>query len=127
MRISKNDIPVKIDAPGAMARQQTEFGDATSYGTFGGEHFSLAAGADLAPLLKGLDGDLCQSPHWGYIIGGELTVKYGDGTEEKAKAGDLIYWPPGHTIKAEQDSELVLFSPQHEHTPVMDHLRRQMM
>jgi hypothetical protein len=127
MRISKNDIPVKIDAPGAMARQQTGFGDATDLGMFGGEHFSLAAGADLAPLLKGLAGDLCQSPHWGYIIGGELTVNYGDGTEEKALTGDLIYWPPGHTIRAEKDSEFVLFSPQHEHTPVMDHVRRQMM
>lgn len=118
---------MKIDAPGAKACQQTEFGDATDYSTFAGEHFSLAAGADLGPLLKGLDGDLCQSPHWGYIIGGELTVNYGDGSEEKAMAGDLIYWPPGHTIKAEQDSEFVLFSPQHEHTPVMDHVRRQMM
>lgn len=27
MRIAKNDIPVKINAPGAIARQQTDFGD----------------------------------------------------------------------------------------------------
>ena len=31
MRIAKNDVPVKIDAPGAIARQKTEFGDATGY------------------------------------------------------------------------------------------------
>ena len=127
MRISKNDIPVKIDAPGAIARQQTGFGDATDYSTMGGEHFSLAAGADLAPLLKGLEGDMCQSPHWGYMIQGECTVSYGDGSQEKVITGDLFYWPPGHTIRMEKDSEFVLFSPQHEHTPVMDHVRQQMM
>lgn len=127
MRISKNDIPVKIDAPGAMARQQTGFGDATGYGTMGGEHFALAAGADLAPLLKGLEGDMCQSPHWGYLIEGECKVSYGDGSEEKVATGDLFYWPPGHSVRVEQDSEFVLFSPQHEHTPVLEHVRHQMM
>ncbi len=65
MRIAKNDIPVRIDAPGAVARQKTNFGDASGYGKISGEYFSLSAGADIAPLLKGLEGDLCQSPHWG--------------------------------------------------------------
>ena len=46
-----------------MARVQTDFGDATGYGRIGGEYFSLGAGIDIAPLLKGLEGDLCQSPH----------------------------------------------------------------
>ncbi len=54
MRIAKNDIPVKIDLPGATARQVKDFGDATGYGKIGGEYFSLAAGTDLAPLLQGL-------------------------------------------------------------------------
>lgn len=127
MRIAKTDIPVKFDAPGALARQQTDFGDATDYGTMGGEHFTVSAGADLAPLLKGLEDDLCQAPHWGYFIEGACTVTYGDGSEEYVTSGDLFYWPPGHTVRMEKDSEFVLFSPQHEHTPVMDHIRKQIM
>lgn len=123
MRIAKNDIPIKIDAPGAVARQQTNFGDATNYGAIGGEHFSMAAGTDLVGLLQGLDSDLCQAPHWGYLIDGSLTVTFQDGASEKAHTGDLFYWPPGHTVKADEDTEFVLFSPQHEHTKVLDHIK----
>ena len=49
MHVTKNDIPVKIDAPGAIARQQTDFGAA--FGVMGAEFFTMAKGADLAPLL----------------------------------------------------------------------------
>jgi hypothetical protein len=126
MRISKTDIPLKIDAPGAKARQQTNFGDATGYGKIGGEHFAMTAGVDITDLLKGLEDDLCQSPHWGYLIAGELQVRYADGGQEDVKSGDLFYWPPGHTVRAVRDSEFVLFSPQHEHTPVMDHINRKL-
>jgi len=122
MRIAKNDIPVKIDAPGAVARQKTDFGDAKGYGMIGGEYFSLAAGTDLGPLLQGLENDLCQSPHWGYLIEGAMTVDFADGTQEKVAGGDLFYWPPGHTVRADADAEVILFSPQHEHGAVMDHV-----
>jgi len=125
MRIAKEDVPVKVDAsPGAVARQQTDFGDATGFGPIGAEHYRIAAGTDLSPLLQGLEDNLCQAPHWGYLIEGELTVSFKDGTEENPSSGDLLYWPPGHTVRAEKDSEMVLFSPQHEHTPVLDHLNR---
>lgn len=125
MRIAKEEIPVKVDAsPGAVARQTENFGDATAYGPIAAEHYRLAAGTDLAPLLQGLQDDLCQAPHWGYLIEGELTVSFKDGSEENLHTGDLLYWPPGHTVRAEKDSEMVLFSPQHEHTPVLDHVNR---
>jgi len=65
MKIAKQDIPAQIDVPGAVARQQTDFGDATGYGKISGEYFTLAAGTDFAPLLHGLEGDLCHSPHLG--------------------------------------------------------------
>ncbi|MBA3596267.1 MAG: AraC family ligand binding domain-containing protein [Methylibium sp.] len=123
MRIAKNDIPVRINVPGAIARQQTDFGDPTGYGTISGEYFSLSAGTDISPLLKGLEGDLCQSPHWGYVLQGELTVTYANGQQEAINGGDLFYWPPGHTVQVGADAELVLFSPQHEHGKVIDHMR----
>lgn len=122
MHIQKNDVPIKVNAPGAVARQKTDFGDATGYGKIGAEHFSMEAGTDIAPLLQGLESDLCQAPHWGYIMKGELTVTYGNGKSEDVQSGDLFYWPPGHTIKVTKDAEFVLFSPQHEHTPVFDHI-----
>ncbi|GAB4164666.1 MAG: hypothetical protein Tsb0017_02900 [Geothermobacteraceae bacterium] len=126
MRIAKEDIPVRINVPGAKARQIADFGDSSGYGKIGGEYFSLAAGTDIAPLLKGLQGDLCQSPHWGYIMQGRLEVRFADGQTETPGVGDLFYWPPGHTVMAMEDTEMVLFSPQHEHGEVIDHIRSQL-
>ena len=111
MKIAKTSIPVIINIPGATARQKLDFGDATGYGAIAGEYFSLGAGTDIAPLLKGLEGDLCQSPHWGYLIEGEITVTYSDKQEETISAGDLFYWPPGHTLRVGKDAEIILFSP----------------
>lgn len=126
MRIAKEDIPVRIDVPGATARQIPDFGDATGYGKIGGEYFSLGAGTDISPLLQGLDGDLCQSPHWGYVMQGKLTVTFADGHSETVQTSDMFYWPPGHTVRAEADTEMVLFSPQHEHGAVIDHISRKL-
>ncbi len=122
MRIAKEDVPVRIDVPGATARQLLNFGDATGYGKISGEYFSLAEGTDITELLKGLEGDLCQCPHWGYIISGRVTVIYADGSKETPGGNDLFYWPAGHTVRAERDTEMVLFSPQHEHSQVIEHI-----
>lgn len=125
MRIAKADVPEKIKVPGATARQALNFGDASGYGAMAGEYFSLGAGTDLGPLLKGLEQDLCQSPHWGYLIEGEVTVTYHNGQSETVSGGDLFYWPPGHTVKASKDAEIILFSPQAEHCRVVDHVKKQ--
>lgn len=120
MHITKHDIPVRVEAPGAVARQLPDFGVAA--GTIGAEYFSLAAGTDLAPLLEGLDGDACHSPHWGYVIAGDLRVSYADGEVERCTTGDVFYWPPGHSVAVDLDAEIILFSPQQEHGAVMDHI-----
>jgi hypothetical protein len=126
MRISKDDIPVKIDVPGARARQASGFGDAATFGPLGGEYFSLGAGTDIAPLLEGLEDDACQAPHWGYLLDGELVVTYTDGAEETCAGGDLFYWRPGHSVRVVDDAEVILFSPQDEHAQVMDHMLARM-
>ena len=122
MRIAKNDIPIKIDSPGAVARQAINFGEASDYGSLAAEYFSLGAGADIAPLLKGLDDDACHAPHWGFIMSGEVVITYTDGRQETCSADDLFYWPPGHSVRVVSDAEVILFSPQVEHTEVLDHM-----
>lgn len=122
MRITKQDIPVKIDVPGAVARQAVDFGDVSGYSALGAEYFSLGAGTDIAPLLAGLHDDACHAPHWGFMVAGEVVVAYTDGTQETCITNDLFYWPPGHSVRVVADSEVVLFSPEAEHTAVMDHM-----
>ena len=60
------------------------------------------------------------------MIKGEVTVTYADGAEEKISGGDLLYWPPGHTVRVGEDAEVILFSPQEEHNRVIDHMRGKM-
>lgn len=121
MHLNKNDIPVRVDVPGAVARQLPDFGMAA--GTIGAEYFSMATGTDIAPLLQGLQGDVCQSAHWGYVIAGDVVVSYHDGTTERCVDGDVFYWHPGHSVRVDRDAELILFSPQDDHGPVIDHIR----
>jgi hypothetical protein len=126
MHVRKEELPVRIDAPGAVARQQPDFGDPSGFGPLGAEYFSLGAGTDIAPLLQGLDDDACQAPHWGYMLSGGVVVSYTDGTEEQCRTGDLFHWPAGHRVRVTDDAEVVLFSPQHEHSQVMDHMLAKM-
>lgn len=121
MHLSKEDIPVKIDLPGATARQLPDFGVAAE-GAIGAEYFSLATGTDIAPLLQGLDHDSCHSPHWGYVISGDVVVTYDTGEEERCLGGEVFHWPAGHSVRVDDDAELILFSPQVEHGAVMDHI-----
>ncbi len=122
MKIAKENIEVKMKIPGAVIRQHTGFGDATGLGKISGEYFSLSAGVDTTPLFMGLEGNLCQCPHWGYLLSGEMTTTDADDVQETVTAGDLFYWPAGHNVKVNSDAEIVMFSPQHEHTHVINHM-----
>jgi hypothetical protein len=124
MRIAKDDVEVKMQIPGAVLRQHKDFGDATGLGRISGEYFSLAAGVDTTPLFQGLHHGSCHSPHWGYVIKGRITTTDDAGTQETVTANDLFYWPPGHNVKVDQDAEIVMFSPQHEHSEVIEHMIR---
>lgn len=122
MRIARDEVDVKMQIPGATIRQQKNFGDATGLGKISGEYFTLSAGVDTTPLFQGLDGNLCQCPHWGYVVQGELTTTDASGLQETVRTHDLFYWPPGHNVKVEADAEIIMFSPQHEHSHVIEHM-----
>ena len=122
MRVTKDDVDVKMEIPGAVIRQRTGFGDASGFADISGEYFTLAEGVDTTPLFEGLEGDLCQSPHWGFVISGRLTTTDADGAQETVTANDLFYWPAGHNVRVTDDAELIMFSPQREHSEVIDHM-----
>lgn len=122
MRVSKSDVDIQMEIPGAVIRQRKGFGDASGYGKLSGECFTLSAGVDTAPLFQGLEGDLCQCPHWGFVLRGRITTTDAMGTQETVTANDLFYWPPGHNVRVDEDAEIIMFSPQHEHSQVIDHM-----
>lgn len=120
MKIKKEDIEVKMEAPDTVLRSQTGFGGmAVAFN-------ELPAGTDFTPLLKGLANDSCHCPHWGYILEGALKIIYDDGKEERIQAGEVFYFPPGHTGMVEENVKFVEFSPEKEFLEVMDHLGKMM-
>jgi hypothetical protein len=71
---------------------------------------TVRQGHSLAEMLRGLPGDSCPCPHWGYLFAGKITVTYAD-RAEVFEAGDAFYMAPGHVPAAETGSEFVQFSP----------------
>lgn len=122
MRIAKEDVDVKMQIPGAVIQQQMDFGDATGLGKMSCEFFSLAAGVDTTPVFQGLQGNFCQCPHWGFVLRGQLTTTDEHSAQETVTANDIFYWPPSLNVKVDADAEIVMFSPQHEHSIVINHM-----
>ena len=65
---------------------------------------------DSTEILKGLPGDQCTCPHWGYVLRGKVTFTV-DGQEETYEPGDAFYVPPGHLQRADANTEYLQFSP----------------
>ncbi len=119
MKQRKEQLPVALELPVAKF-QVAEWGEtAVAY-------IQLSAGADATPLLEGLPNDKCSCPHWGYIIEGAIHVRYTDGNEEVCRAGEMFYWPLGHTVWVDEDTSLVEFSPKHALKEVYDHIGRKL-
>ena len=68
---------------------------------------------DITPLLKGLPDNKCQCQHWGMVLKGKKTVKYGD-HEEVLTEGEVYFMPPGHTTITEAGTEWLEISPSEE-------------
>ena len=124
MRVPKEEVDVRMEIPGVVVRQRKEFGDVSGYGKISGEYFTLASGVDTTDLFQGLEGNLCQAPHWGFVLRGQITTTDAEGHRETVRANDLFYWPPGHNVKVDEDAEIIMFSPQDEHSQVIDHMIR---
>jgi hypothetical protein len=118
LRDSKENLPVILEVPGVTVRSAEWNGMAVN-------HIELAKGSDFTPVLKGLKDDLCQCPHWGYILRGALHLRYKDGQEETANAGDFWSTAPGHTGWCDEDTEFVEFSPAAEYNHVVEHIKKQ--
>jgi hypothetical protein len=81
----------------------------------------LERGHDARPLFKGLPDDLCQCPHWGFVIKGALRVWTAEGSVV-CSAGQAFYWPPGHAPEALEDTEFLELSPTRELEALYAHL-----
>jgi len=118
MRDRKENLPVALEVPGTARFRVAEWGEqAVAY-------VELLAGADASPLLEGLPDGKCSCPHWGYVLKGAVHVQYSDGRQETSRAGEMFYWPAGHTVRVDEDTSFVEFSPKQQLKQVYDHIAR---
>ncbi|SHJ47387.1 cupin domain-containing protein [Pseudozobellia thermophila] len=120
MKINKIDIPVTMEAPGTVMRALPNYGGMTVCFN------ELPKGTDFTPLLQGLSNDSCHCPHWGYVIEGRIKAVYDDGQEETVSAGEVFYWPAGHTAIVVEDVKMIDFSPSREFNEVIAHVGKKM-
>ena len=104
---------------GVFTRDNTKL--AVDLGTLGFQHAaedggmvialeSWKAGLDTAEMFADLPGGVCSEPHWGYMVSGQVTMRYRDGATETLKAGDAYYIHPGHNAHVDQDAQIVEFT-----------------
>ena len=75
------------------------------------------------PLLPSGLGGLNRRPRPGCCIPRrDPVVTYADGSTETCSGGSVFHWVAGHSVRVENDAELILFSPQQEHGEVLDHI-----
>lgn len=113
------DLPTTIDAGGVTFQT-------VDWEGLNVARICLPRGADAAPLLEGLPGNLCQAPHWGYVLKGSIHVTYADGREENVRAGNVYHWPAGHTVRVDEEYESIEFSPSAPMGEVLEHVSRKL-
>jgi len=110
---TSRDTASRVEDMGVMEGRYEELGGYTvGFETFR-EH------ADATPLFAGLPDDRCQSPHWGYVLKGQVTFRFAD-HDEVYRAGDAYYAPPGHIPVIQANTEVVEFSPTEEYGRTME-------
>ncbi len=72
--------------------------------------YTIPAGTDMRPLMAGMPDDLCQCPHWGYVLKGRIRIRHKD-HEQIVTAGEIFYVEPGHVPFFEEDTQMIEFSP----------------
>jgi hypothetical protein len=118
MHGKREDVPVLYQSGEAYSRD-------AEWGEMNVAFEGFPAGTDTVALFKGLPGDSCQCPHWGYALRGRMRIKYAD-HEEVISAGEAYYIPPGHNVVVEEDCEVVEFSPKGEYQKTMEVAARNM-
>lgn len=99
----QKDLVTSFDADGIQVREAEWGGQNVSFQRF-------PKGFDIAPLLKGLPHDQCQCPHYGFVLKGAMVASSG-GREVRVRAGETYYLAPGHSIRFDEDAELLEWSP----------------
>jgi hypothetical protein len=88
--------------------------------------FTVAPPVDCEFLGEGLPGGVCPCPHYGYVLKGRMRSRWPgtDWPDEVASAGEVYFFPAGHILSYEEDSEVLELNPAYALTTIMDHTEK---
>ena len=69
MKAAKKDIKLKMSNSDFEIRE-------TQWGDMNVAWYTWHKKINTSPMLKGLPDDMCQTPHWGYILKGKMTINF---------------------------------------------------
>ncbi|MGV0787960.1 hypothetical protein ABQF33_13685 [Mycolicibacterium sp. XJ2] len=86
--------------------------------------FTTTGPGDHTALYQGLPGGVCPCPHYGYVFKGRIRCRFPgtDLADEVATAGDAYFFPSGHVLIYEEDTEAFELNPAAALQTLMDHI-----
>ena len=86
--------------------------------------YTTTGAADHTPVYQGLPGGVCPCPHYGYVFTGRIRCHYPgtDWPDEIATAGDAYFFPAGHVLIYEEQTEALELNPAAALQTLMDHI-----
>src|ERR1700730_14594940 len=90
--------------------------------------YTVAPPVDCTPGYQGLPGGVCQCPHYGYVFTGRMRAVYPgtDWPDEIAEAGDVYFFPAGHSLIYDEPSEVLELNPAAALQALMNHFETMM-
>jgi hypothetical protein len=106
MHGSKDDLPLATKEDGWVTHGAEWGGMTTTFDL-------IRPGYDWTEAFAPFPDGLCPVRHWGYVRRGRMRIRYRD-REESIGAGEAFYLEPGHLPLADEETEVVFFSPTDE-------------
>lgn len=116
MKSKLENLPIELQQ-GELVTRYDEWGDLAV------RYVHVPAGTDMTPVLEGLPGDRCPSPHWGMVLEGSIHLVHADGSEEITREGEVYYWPEGHTAYFDEACTFFELGPAPEMRKFGDHAK----
>ncbi|OBB04511.1 hypothetical protein A5662_00910 [Mycobacteriaceae bacterium 1482268.1] len=86
--------------------------------------YTVTGTGDHTALYQGLAGGVCPCPHYGYVFRGRIRCHY-PGTalpDEIAGSGEAYFFPAGHVLIYEEETEALELNPAAALHTLMDHI-----
>lgn len=79
---------------------------------------------DHTPVYQGLPGGVCPVPHYGYVFTGRIRCRFpgSDWPDEVASTGEAYFFPAGHVLIYEEETEALELNPAAALQTLMDHI-----